>query len=60
MRIEEAIALREGGITAPVLVLGPIPPSALDDALAANVELAIWSAGEFAQTSMRRGPQASA
>ena len=24
--VEEAIALREGGITAPMLVLGPIPP----------------------------------
>ncbi len=45
--IEEAIALREGGITAPVLVLGPIPPPALNDALGANVELALWSAGEF-------------
>ena len=47
--IEEALGLRAGGITAPVLVLGPIPPEALDDALAANVEFAIWSAGEFAR-----------
>lgn len=47
--IEEAIALREGGVTAPVLVLGPIPAPALDDALAANVEVSLWSAGEFAR-----------
>jgi alanine racemase len=47
--IEEAVALRAGGITAPVLVLGPIPPPDLDDALAANVELVLWSAGEFAR-----------
>ena len=47
--IEEALALREGGITAPVLVLGPIPPSALDEALAANIEIALWSSGEFAR-----------
>lgn len=47
--IEEGVALREGGITAPVLVLGPIPPGELDDALAANVELVLWSAGEFAR-----------
>ncbi len=47
--IEEALALREGGITAPVLVLGPIPPSALDEALTANIEIALWSSGEFAR-----------
>jgi alanine racemase len=47
--VEEAVALREGGVTAPVLVLGPISPEALDDALAANVELAVWSSGAFAR-----------
>jgi alanine racemase len=46
--IEEALALRSGGITAPLLVLGPIPPEALDDALAADAEVVLWSAGEFA------------
>lgn len=45
--IEEGIALRTAGITVPVLVLGPIAPEALDDAMAANVELVLWSAGEF-------------
>jgi len=47
--IEEALALRAGGISGPILVLGPIPPLALDDALAANVEVSLWSAGEFAR-----------
>ena len=47
--VEEAITLRAGGIAAPILVLGPIPPPALDDALAANVEITLWSAGEFAR-----------
>src|SRR5690348_11880250 len=37
-RLEEAIALREAGIALPILVLGPVPPEALEDALAANVE----------------------
>lgn len=46
--IEEALALRSGGITAPILVLGPIPPDALDDALGANVEVVLWNAGDFA------------
>jgi alanine racemase len=47
--VDEAIGLRAGGITAPILVMGPIPPDALDDALGANVELALWSAGGFAR-----------
>lgn len=45
--IEEAIALRAGGVTAPLLVLGPVPPAALDDALAAKAELALWNTKEF-------------
>jgi alanine racemase len=46
---DEGIALRDGGITAPVLVLGPIPADALDDVLAAGLELALWSTKEFAR-----------
>ncbi len=45
--IDEALALRSGGIAGPILVLGPTPPEALDDALAAGVELAIWTTGAF-------------
>jgi alanine racemase len=45
--LEEAIELRDGGITAPVLVLGPIPTRKLNDALAARLELALWSTKEF-------------
>lgn len=45
---DEGIALRDGGITAPVLVLGPIPTTALDEVLAAGLELALWSTKEFA------------
>ena len=33
----------------PVLILGPVPPEGLEDALAAKAELALWSTGEFAQ-----------
>ncbi|HYL28002.1 MAG TPA: alanine racemase, partial [Candidatus Nitrosotalea sp.] len=43
----EALALRAAGITAPIVVLGPVPGDVLDDALAANLELALWSTGEF-------------
>lgn len=45
--IEEAIALRDGGITKPILILGPIPPGALDDAMEAGVEVALWDTGEY-------------
>ncbi len=45
--IEEALTLRASGITAPVLVLGPIPPAVLDEAMAADVELALWNRSEF-------------
>jgi alanine racemase len=40
--MEEGIALRDGGITAKILVLGPIPPGLLSDALAAKLEIALW------------------
>ena len=46
--LAEAIALRDGGITAPVLVLGPVPIEALDDALDASVEIALWDHREYA------------
>ncbi len=45
--IDEALALREAGIAASLIVLGPVPSGALDDALAADVELALWNVGEF-------------
>ena len=44
---EEAIVLRENGLTAPILILGPVPPSLLDDALAARAEIALWDTGSF-------------
>jgi alanine racemase len=47
--IEEGMALREGGVTAPILVLGPVLPAALDDAMAAKLELALWDTGDFAR-----------
>lgn len=47
--LDEAIALRDGGLTASILVLGPVPLYALNDAMAAGVELALWDTGEFAR-----------
>ncbi|HZY99998.1 MAG TPA: alanine racemase [Candidatus Baltobacteraceae bacterium] len=45
--VEEALELRDGGITAPILVLGPIPPHLLKDALAAETEIALWNTNEY-------------
>jgi alanine racemase len=46
---EEGIALRDGGVTAPILVLGPVPPDALDHAIAAKLELALWDTKRYAR-----------
>ena len=45
--LDEALALRDGGITGPILVLGPISPHSLTDALAAGTEIALWSTKEY-------------
>ena len=42
---DEGLALRAAGIAAPILVLGPVPPEVLDEALGANLELAVWNVG---------------
>ncbi|MFY9631217.1 MAG: alanine racemase [Candidatus Cybelea sp.] len=44
----EGLALRAGGITAPILVMGPLPGDALDDAVAAGLETALWDPRGFA------------
>lgn len=45
--VDEALELREGLVTAPILILGPTPASRLDDAMAANAELALWDTGAY-------------
>jgi len=40
--VEEAVTLREGGITAPLLILGPVPPELLTDAIYADAQIALW------------------
>ncbi|MBV8491500.1 MAG: alanine racemase [Candidatus Eremiobacteraeota bacterium] len=47
--LEEAIELRDGGVTQSVLVLGPIDPDALEDALAAKLELSLWDTKDFSR-----------
>lgn len=45
--LDEARALREAGVAAPIHVLGPLPAAKLADAHAANVELTIWNGGAY-------------
>jgi alanine racemase len=60
--VEEAIVLRDAGVTKPILVLGPIPSDGLDAAVGANLELALWDTKAFAHalagTARRRRRQA--
>lgn len=55
--IEEAVELRDGGITSPILILGPVPTTALDEAMRVDAELALWDTGEYVRavaTAARR------
>src|SRR5690242_18919394 len=45
--IDEAIVLRDAGITRPVFVMGPICSADLDEAPAKYVEIARWDTGSY-------------
>ncbi|MDB5073526.1 MAG: alanine racemase [Candidatus Eremiobacteraeota bacterium] len=47
--LEEAVALRDAGIGAPVHVLGPIPPADLEIAHAAGVQITLWDDDLYAR-----------
>lgn len=47
--LEEAVALRDAGITAQIHVLGPVPAGDLDVAHAAEVQLTLWDDGLYAR-----------
>ncbi|HEX8805560.1 MAG TPA: alanine racemase, partial [Candidatus Aquilonibacter sp.] len=47
--VDEALELRDGGITAPILIMGPIPPDRLDDAMTCKAEVALWDIRTFAR-----------
>jgi alanine racemase len=57
--LDEAVALRDAGIDAPIHVLGPIPAADLDVAHAAQVAMTLWDRGLYARqvasVSRRRG-----
>jgi alanine racemase len=48
--IEEGLALREAGVTVPVMVLGPSPVELLEDALAHDLQITVWDDGAYLET----------
>ncbi len=48
--VEEAVTLRDAGVTAAVLVLGPVQRKELAAAAALDLEIALWNMGEFARS----------
>jgi alanine racemase len=46
-RAEEALAIRESGVTTRLLVLGPVPPDDLAHLHAAGAAIALWDAGSY-------------
>ena len=45
--VDEALELRAAGLKKPILVLGPVWPDAIDDALVAGLEISLWNTGAF-------------
>lgn len=47
--VDEAVALRDNGVTKPIVILGPVEPARFGDAIAARAELALWDTHEYAR-----------
>ena len=45
--VDEAVALRAGGIHKPILVMGPIAPNDLDKAVGARAAIALWDTKSY-------------
>jgi alanine racemase len=45
--LDEAVELRDGGVTASILILGPIPPADLETAVEIEAEVALWDTGHY-------------
>ncbi|HYZ17452.1 MAG TPA: alanine racemase [Candidatus Acidoferrum sp.] len=50
--LEEAVALRDAGIRAPIHVLGPVPANELELAHANDVEITLWDRDVYARHAM--------
>jgi alanine racemase len=45
--LDEALALRQGAVALPILILGPVPAEGLEEAVATGLELAVWDVKRF-------------
>lgn len=54
-RFEEVATLREAGVQAPLLLLGPMPPDRLADAVALDARLTVWSVEQIGAASTAAG-----
>jgi alanine racemase len=52
-RVEEGYAIRAAGVDAPVLVLGPVPPTELGAAHAARLAVTLWDTGAYRDDAVR-------
>jgi alanine racemase len=48
--VEEGLALRESGVTLPIMVLGPTPVERLEEALAQQLQITLWDAATYLDT----------
>ena len=54
-RIEEALQLRQAGIDCPLLLLGYLPPAHLEQAIAGQISLPVWSEEQVEQAARAAG-----
>lgn len=47
--VAEAVALRDAGVKAPILIFGPIDPADLEAAHACDAEITLWDTGAYAR-----------
>ena len=46
-RVEEALELRQGQVTCPILLLGWVPPSRIGELAAAQISITVWDAAQI-------------
>jgi alanine racemase len=50
-RLEEALELRQAGLSCPILLLGYLPAAQMDQAIAERISITVWQASQFSSLS---------
>ena len=58
--IDEAFALRDAGITLPILVMGPVETRDLADAIGRGIDIALWDRNSYVQSLAKAARAAGA